>query len=93
MELWGRLHLDLAMQEKYLPNGIEIKLRLNRASPRFCFLSDEPCVVKIDEAAIQIITSDLVCPSIKLWEINFRTVSSCGHGTKAVIKTHKSINE
>ena len=48
MELWGRLHLDLAMQEKYLPNGIEIKIRLNRASPRFCILSDEPCVVKID---------------------------------------------
>ena len=32
-ELMGRLHLDLAMTEKYLPNGIEIRLRLNRASP------------------------------------------------------------
>ena len=31
LELMGRLHLDLAMQEKYLPNGIEIRLRLNRA--------------------------------------------------------------
>ena len=26
VKLWGRLHLDLAMQEKYLPNGIEIKI-------------------------------------------------------------------
>ena len=54
VELWGRLDLDLAMQEKYLPNGIEIKIRLNRASPRFCILSDKPCVVKIDEAALEV---------------------------------------
>ena len=27
--LQGILHLDLAMQEKYLPNGLEFKLRLN----------------------------------------------------------------
>ena len=46
VELWGRLHLDLAMQEKYLPNEIEIKIRLNRATPRYCILSDDPCVVK-----------------------------------------------
>ena len=54
VELWRRLHLDLAMQEKYLPNGIEIKIRLNRGSPRFCILSDDPCVVKIDEAALEV---------------------------------------
>ena len=36
-ELFGRLHLDLFQQEKYLPNGIEIRLRLNRSSPNFCF--------------------------------------------------------
>ena len=35
-ELFGRLHLDLFQQEKYLPNGTEIRLRLNRASPNFC---------------------------------------------------------
>ena len=40
-ELMGRLHLDLAMQEKYLPNGIEIRLRLNRASPQFCLMVGE----------------------------------------------------
>ena len=38
VELMGRLHLDLAMQEKYLPNGIELKLRLNRASSQFCLM-------------------------------------------------------
>ena len=41
VELWERSHSDLAMQEKYLPNGIEIKIRLSRASPRFCILSDD----------------------------------------------------
>ena len=35
-ELFGRLHLDLFQQEKYLPNGIEIRLRFNRSSPNFC---------------------------------------------------------
>ena len=35
-ELFGRFHLDLFQQEKYLPNGIEIRLRLNRSSPNFC---------------------------------------------------------
>ena len=35
-ELFGRLHLDVFQQEKYLPNGIEIRLRLNRSSPNFC---------------------------------------------------------
>ena len=54
VELWGRLHLDLAMQEKYLPSGIVIKIRLNHASPTFCILSDDPCVVKIDEAALEV---------------------------------------
>ena len=29
VELQGKLHLDLAMQEKYLPNGLEFKLRFN----------------------------------------------------------------
>ena len=34
-ELMGQLHLDLAMPEKYLPDGIEIRIRLNRDSPQF----------------------------------------------------------
>ena len=54
VELWRHLHLDLAMQEKYLPIGIEIKIRLNRASPRFCTLSEDACVVKIDEATLEV---------------------------------------
>ena len=41
LELQGKLHLDLAMQEKYLPNGSELKLRLNWSSPHFCLISDD----------------------------------------------------
>ena len=38
LELCGRLHLDLFLQEKYLPNGIEIRIRLNRTPPQFCLI-------------------------------------------------------
>ena len=55
MELQGRLHLDLAMQEKYLPNGIEMKLRLSRSSPRFCLMADDcPSKIKIDTAILTV---------------------------------------
>ena len=55
VELQGRLHLDLAMQEKYLPNGIEMKLRLSRSSPRFCLMADEcPSKIKIDTAILTV---------------------------------------
>lgn len=55
-ELWGRLHLDLGMQEKYLPNGVEIRIRLNRSSPQFCLMSadDVPCKVKINMAILKV---------------------------------------
>ena len=55
VELQGRLYLDLAMQEKYLPNGIEMKLRLSRSSPRFCLMADEcPSKIKIDTAILTV---------------------------------------
>ena len=48
LELQGRLHLDLVLQEKYLPNGLEFRLKLNRASAQFSILLDTPVVLKID---------------------------------------------
>ena len=54
VELQGKLHLDLAMQEKYLPNGLKFKLRLNRSSPQFCLMSDDyPAKIKIDTAILR----------------------------------------
>ena len=53
VEIQGRLHLDLAMQVKYLPNGIELKLRLSRSSFRFCLMADGcPSKIKIDTAIL-----------------------------------------
>ena len=46
VELQGILHLDLAMQEKYLLNGLEFKLRLNRSSPNFCLMSYDSLLQK-----------------------------------------------
>ena len=43
------------MQEKYLPNGLEFKLRLNRSSPQFCLMSDDyPAKIKIDTAILRV---------------------------------------
>ena len=43
------------MQEKYLPNGLEFKLRLNRSSPQFCLMSDNsPAKIKIDTAILRV---------------------------------------
>ena len=43
------------MQEKYLPNGLEFKLRLNGSSPQFCLMSDDyPAKIKIDTAILRV---------------------------------------
>ena len=54
LELQGRLHLVLVLQEKYLPNGLEFKLKLNSASPQFSIMSDTPVVLKIDCAIFSV---------------------------------------
>ena len=42
------------MQEKYLPNGLEFNLRLNRSSPQFCLMSDDyPAKIQIDTAILR----------------------------------------
>ena len=52
------------MQENYLPNGTEIRLRLNRASPQFRLMTSEvggyPSVVKIDVAKVSVRTVQLL---------------------------------
>ena len=63
VELQGKLHLDLALQEKYLPNGLEFKLRLNRSS-QFCLMSDDyPAKIKIDTAILRVRNVQLLQPS------------------------------
>ncbi|XP_055997822.1 uncharacterized protein F54H12.2-like [Ostrea edulis] len=38
--LMDRLHLDLFEQEKCLPNGLDVRLRFNRARPQFYMMTD-----------------------------------------------------
>ena len=55
VELQAKLQLDLTMQEKYLPNSLEFKLKLNRSSPQFCLMSDDsPAKIKIDAATLRV---------------------------------------
>ena len=54
LELQGRFHLDLVLQEKYLPIGLEFRFKLNRALPQFSIMSDMPVVLKIDSAIFSV---------------------------------------
>ena len=40
VELYGRLHLDLFMQERFLVSGVDIKLKLTRSKPEFVLMGD-----------------------------------------------------
>ncbi|XP_045183462.2 uncharacterized protein F54H12.2-like [Mercenaria mercenaria] len=59
-ELIGRLHLDLFLQEKYLPNGIEIRLKLNRSPNTFCLIGTADGKVDIQQAGFNVRTVDLL---------------------------------
>ena len=60
VELMGRLHLDTFLQEKYLPNGMEIKLRLNKTSPNFHLFGDVEGKLKMLEATYHVRTVELL---------------------------------
>ncbi|XP_045186016.2 uncharacterized protein F54H12.2-like [Mercenaria mercenaria] len=59
-ELTGRLHLDLFLQEKYLPNGIEIRPKLNRASTNFCLMGTAEGKVDIQQVRFNVRTVELL---------------------------------
>ena len=40
VELYGRLRLDLFMQERFLVNGVDMKLKLFRSKPEFVLMGD-----------------------------------------------------
>jgi len=49
-----RLHLDMWLQEKYLLNGVDVRLRLNRSSTAFHLMGDGDCKTKIEEANLYV---------------------------------------
>lgn len=60
VELMGRLHLDLFLQEKYLPNGMEIKLRLNKTSPHFFMFGAAEGKLQLLEATFHVRTVEVL---------------------------------
>jgi hypothetical protein len=56
LELMDRLHLDMWLQEKYLLNGVDIRLRLNRSSTAFHLMAEENVnyKTKIQEARLYV---------------------------------------
>ena len=46
--LMDRLHLDLCQQEKCLPNGVDVRLRFNRARPQFYMMTDAGSSGKVE---------------------------------------------
>jgi len=53
-ELYDRLHLDMWFQEKYLLNGVDIRLRLNRSSAAFHLMSAVDSKTVIQEARLYV---------------------------------------
>ncbi|XP_064635795.1 uncharacterized protein F54H12.2-like [Lineus longissimus] len=53
LDMFGRLHLDLCHQSRYLLNGVDLKLRLNRTKNNFNLMSDVGTeVTKIKKAVL-----------------------------------------
>lgn len=56
LDLLGHLHCDVFNQEKFLLNGVEVRVRLIRSKDAFCLLDydSEPIKVHIMDAALRI---------------------------------------
>ena len=56
-EVMGRLHVDMCMQERLLPNNVTAKFTLYHSDPEFCLLSQsstggKKCQVVIEDASL-----------------------------------------
>ena len=47
VDMMGRLHVDMFMQDKFLINGVDVKLRLVRSKPSFALMAAGPNEYKI----------------------------------------------
>jgi len=62
-ELAGRLHMDVTLQEKYLPNAIKMRFHRNMISSAFHLFgstADQERKLQIDEAVLNIRTVQLL---------------------------------
>lgn len=54
IDLMGHIHSDIFHQNKYLLNGVELKLKLFRSRDEFCLMSKSPFIVNIMEASVMV---------------------------------------
>jgi hypothetical protein len=68
IELFGPLHVDLFFQEKYLINGVPIRIKLTRSTPAFCLqTTDANAAYKVMiQQAVLYIRRIKINPSIEL---------------------------
>lgn len=53
IDLLGHLHCDIFNQERFLLNGVEMRLRLVRTNNAFCLMSSsKDCTIRITEASL-----------------------------------------
>ena len=62
VDMCGKLHIDLCNQDKYLPNGVDMDLKLVRSSNDFCLLSD-----KSEKFKVEIVDASLFVRRVNLF--------------------------
>lgn len=79
--LYGKLHLDLAGQDKLVLNGVSIKLSLQLNAPRFYFVSDEDAHVSVSISQIKlfVLKKKATAPQMELVErmLNHSSAKYC----------------
>ena len=52
VDMLGKLHLDMCFQQRFLLNGVELKLRLIRSKDAFCLMGDGDFKVLLKEVSL-----------------------------------------
>lgn len=67
IDLVGMLHADIFCQEKYLLNGVDLKLKLHRSKNEFCLVAAlQPPAAAVPEYKVRITDATLYVKSCKL---------------------------
>jgi len=65
VDMIGRIHADIFFQNRYLLNGVNIKIKLVRSRNSFCVMSTNPFQAKVD-SAIMFVKKVKLSPSVFL---------------------------
>jgi hypothetical protein len=84
IDMMGRLHADLFFQDRYLLNGLDVKIRLTRSKDEFCLMSGNPRTVKIMAAKL-LVRKVRVLPSVALGHEKALEVNAAKYPIKRVV--------